>query len=144
MSLGRDYTGKIGSFAEARNYFLSRYEWVLFIDDDEEACGMLLDYLDKLEPKYPYYWIRRLNLASGRYRALWNPEYSARLVSGKVRFVGDVHERVIPRDPHGTIDFPIIHNHTGGFGYRNYWYQDLPVYRVWLGVKKAMEVIRDR
>jgi len=117
---------------------------VFFIDNDEEASGMLLNYLDKLEPKYPYYWIRRLNLWNGRYRALWNPEYSARLVSNKVKYVGDIHERIVPKDPHGIIDFPIIHNHIGPSSYRNYWYQNLPVYRVWLGVKKMMEVVRDR
>ncbi len=144
VSLGRDYEGKITSFADARNHFLSKNEWVLFIDDDEEASRMLLDFLDQLEPKYPYYWIRRLNLADGKYRALWNPDYSPRLVSSKVRFVGDVHERVTPKDPHGIIDFPIIHNHKGGFAYKNKFYQDLPIYRIWLGIKKAIEVIRDR
>jgi len=123
---------------------LAQHEWVLFIDDDEEACDMLLDYLSQIDPKYPYYWIRRINLANGRYRALWNPEYSPRLVSNRVKFVGDVHEKVIPKDPHGIIDFPIIHNHRGALAYRNRWYQDLPIYRLWLLAKKAMEVVRDR
>lgn len=123
---------------------MAQHEWVLFVDDDEEACDMLLDYLNQVDPKFPYYWIRRINLANGRYRALWNPEYSPRLVSNRVKFVGDVHERVVPKEPHGIIDFPIIHNHRGGFAYRNYWYQDLPMYRLWLGVKKAIEVVRDR
>jgi hypothetical protein len=144
VSLGRDFKGKITSFAEARNSFFSQYEWVLFIDDDEEASDMLLNYIDRLKPQYPYYWIRRLNLQDGRYRAHWNPEYSSRLVSNKVRFVGKLHERVQPKDPHGIIDFPIIHNHTGSFGYPNRWYQDLPTYRIWLGLRKMMEVIRDR
>lgn len=144
VSLGKDFPGKITSFAEARNHFLSRYEWVLFLDDDEEASNMLLRHLDGLEPRHPYYWIRRLNLADGKYRALWNPEYSARLVSNKVKYVGEVHERIVPKDPHGIIDFPIIHNHLGPSIYQNYWYQNLPVYRVWLGVKKMMEVVRDR
>jgi hypothetical protein len=105
---------------------------------------MLLKYLDKLEPKYPYYWVRRMNLQDGRYRAVWNPDLVARLVSNRVRYVGRIHERVVPKEPHGIIDFPIIHNHKGSFGYRNYWYQELPFYRVWLGVKKMMEVVRDR
>ena len=121
ISLGRDYKGHIDDFAAARNYFLSKHDWVLFIDDDEEACGMLLDYIERLNPKYPYYWIRRINLHNGRYRATWNPEYVPRLVSSKVKFVGLIHETVVPRKPHGTIDFPIIHNHTGGFAYKNYW-----------------------
>jgi hypothetical protein len=105
---------------------------------------MLLDYLDRLQPRYPYYWIRRLNLWNGKYRAAWNPEYVARLVSNQVRFVGRVHETVVPKHPHGVIDFPLIHNHIGPSGYKNYWYQNLPVYRFWLGVKKAVEVMRDR
>src|SRR5438093_560672 len=87
---------------------------------------MLLDYLSQIDPKYPYYWIRRINLANGRYRALWNPEYAPRLVSNRVKFVGDVHEKVIPKDPHGIIDFPIIYNHRGTLAYRNRWYQDIP------------------
>jgi len=144
VTLGRDYHGKITSFSEARNSFLAQHEWVLFIDDDEEASDMLLNYLDRIEPKYPYYWIRRLNLLNGRYQPLWNPEYSGRLVSNKVRYVGAVHEKVAPKDPHGVIDFPIIHNHVGPSTYRNYWYQDLPIHRIWMGVKKAIEVIRGR
>jgi hypothetical protein len=144
ISLGKDYAGKIDNFAEARNYFLSKYDWVLFLDDDEEASGMLLEYLSKLEPRFPYYWIRRINLHNGRYRSIWNPELATRLVSNKVRYVGRVHERVVPQDPHGVIDFPIIHNHLGPSTYKNYWFQDLPVYRFWLGAKKAIEVVRDR
>ncbi len=144
VNLGKDYPGRIEDFAAARNYFLEKHEWVLFIDDDEEACDMLLNHLANLEPKYPYYWIRRMNLYKGKYRALWNPDFQSRLVSNKVKFIGRVHEKVVPRDPHGIIDFPIIHNHVGTFAYRNYWYQDLPIYRIWLGAKKAIEVIRDR
>lgn len=144
MNLGRDFQGKIDDFAAARNYFLSRHEWILFIDDDEEASDMLLNYINRLEPGHPYYWIRRLNLHNGKYREAWNPDFAPRLVSNRVAFEGRVHERVVPRDPHGIIDFPIIHDHKGSFGYKNYWYQDLPVYRIWLGIKKGIEVIRDR
>jgi hypothetical protein len=145
VKIGRDYDAKIDDFAEARNSFLSRYDWVLFVDDDEEASDMLLSYLDQLIPSFPYYWIRRINLHDGRYRGAWNPDFAPRLVSNKVRFEGRVHERIVPKDPHGIIDFPIIHNHIGRFDtYKNYWYQDLPLYRVWIAVKKAIEVIRDR
>jgi hypothetical protein len=144
VNLGRDYQGGISDFAEARNYFLSKYDWVLFIDNDEEASGMLLGYLGKLEPRFPYYWIRRFNLHNGRYRGIWNPDFAPRLVSNKVRFVGRVHEKIVPKDPHGMIDFPIIHNHIGPSTYKNYWYQDYPIYRMWLGIKKAIEVTRDR
>ena len=144
INLGRDYEGKIEDFSEARNKFLAEHEWVLFIDDDEEASHMLLNHLVSLEPRFPYYWVRRVNLLNGKYRALWNPNLEPRLVSNRVRFVGRVHERIVPKDPHGIIDFPIIHNHLGPSTYKNYWYQDHPVYRVWMGLKKALEVVRDR
>jgi hypothetical protein len=139
-----DYSGKIEDFSKARNSFLQENEWVLFIDDDEEASEMLLGYLRNLQPRFPYYWIRRINLHNGRYRGAWNPDFAPRLVSNRVRFVGRVHEKISPADPHGIIDFPIIHNHCSSSGYKNYWYQDLPVYRAWIGIKKAIEVMRDR
>jgi hypothetical protein len=144
IKLGRDYEGKIEDFSAARNKFLAEHDWVLFIDDDEEASQMLLSHLNNLSPKFPYYWVRRVNLHNGRYREAWNPDFAPRLISNKVKFVGRVHERIIPKDPHGIIDFPILHNHVGPSTYKNYWYQDHPVYRVWMGFKKAMEVVRDR
>ena len=144
VRLGTDYSGKIDDFSQARNSFLSSHEWVLFLDDDEDAPGMLLDYLDRLQPTFPYYWIRRINLHNGRYREAWNPDFAPRLVSSQVKFVGRVHEKVIPKDPHGIIDFPIIHNHIGQFGYKNYWYQDHPFYIVWTAAKKALQVVKDR
>jgi hypothetical protein len=144
VRLGTDYSGRIDDFSQARNSFLSLNEWVLFLDDDEEAPGMLLNHLDSLQPTFPYYWIRRINLHNGRYREAWNPDFAPRLLSNKVRFVGRVHEKVVPRDPHGIIDLPIIHNHIGLFGYKNYWYQDHPLYILWTAVKKSLQVIKDR
>lgn len=144
VKLGTDYSGKIDDFSTARNSFLSSNEWVLFVDNDEEPTQMLLNYLNQLEPRFPYYWIRRVNLHDGRYREAWNPDFAPRLASNKVKFVGRIHEKVVPRDPHGIIDFPIIHNHLGLFGYENYWYQNHPLYIVWTAVKKALQVIKDR
>ena len=153
VDLGQDYPGKIDDFAKARNSFLYRnwgdprlVKWVLFLDSDEEAPRELLRTLNHLDPKdTPYYWIRRVNLYRGRYMPAWNPDFKAALVSNRVRFIGRVHERINPKDPHGLIDIPIIHNHNGADGtYKNYWYQDLPVYRMWLGVKKVVEVVRGR
>jgi hypothetical protein len=144
VRLGTDYHGRIDDFSIARNSFLSSNEWVLFIDNDEEPTQMLLTYLNQLEPTFPYYWIRRINLHNGRYREAWNPDYAPRLLSNRVKFVGRVHEKVVPKDPHGIIDFPIIHNHLGEFGYENHWYQDHPLYILWTAVKKALQVIKDR
>ena len=47
---------------------------------------MLSNYLSRLEPKFPYYWIRRVNLYNGRYRSAWNPDLVPRLVSNRVKF----------------------------------------------------------
>lgn len=144
VDLGKDYSGKITDFAQARNSFLGD-GWVLFRDSDEETPAKLLAFLDSLAPTQPYYWVRRINLYRGRYVPGWNPDYKAALVSDQVRFFGRIHERVRPKDPHGTIDLPIIHNHNGVDGnYRNYWYQDLPLYRLWLASKKVVEVARGR
>ena len=81
VRLGTDYPGKIDDFSAARNSFLSSDKWVLFVDDDEEPTAMLLNYLGQLGPKFPYYWIRRINLHNGRYREAWNPDFAPRLVS---------------------------------------------------------------
>jgi len=144
VRLGTDYLGKIDDFSAARNSFLSKHEWVLFIDNDEEASVMLVNYLNQLDPQFPYYWIRRINLHNGRYREAWNPDFAPRLVSNRVKFAGRVHEKITPKDPHGIIDYPIIHNHLGPFTYKNLWYQDLPAYRIWIGVKKALQVTLNR
>jgi len=141
--LGTGFLGGIEDFAEARNSFLHD-GWVLFIDHDEEAPQQLLRVLDQLDPKEPYYWVRRVNLLNGRYVPGWNPDFKPALVSNRVRFFGKVHERVKPKNPHGLIDIPIIHNHNGPQAYRNYWYQDLPFYRLWLAGKKVAEVARGR
>jgi len=145
VRLGKDYPGHIDDFAGARNSFLNN-GWVLFLDDDEEVTEGFLRLLDNLDSKQkPYYWVRRINLYRGRYMPAWNPDWKAALVSNRVRFYGRVHERVSPRKPHGVIDLPIIHNHNGADGnYRNMWYQDLPVYRLWLASKKIVEVARGR
>lgn len=144
VQLGRDFPGRISDYAKARNSFLNN-GWVLFLDEDEEAPRILQDYLTRLTPTMPYYWIRRVNLYHGRYMPAWNPDFKAALVSSQVRFIGRVHERIIPKNPHGLVDIPIIHNHTRDNSlYRNYWYQDLPLYRVWLASKKIVEVARGR
>lgn len=138
----------IQDFAAASNYFLDRNTWTLFVADDEEPSLMLLNYLDQLEPKYPYYAVRVINLRDGRYLPQENPLIGARLVSNQgPRFIGQkkrgrLHERIIPRKPFGMIDYPIIHDHTGPTRYRNPWYWDLPFYRAWFVSKKLLEVAR--
>ena len=143
VRLGTDFHGTITDFASARNSFLEKNEWVFFLDNDEEASKMLLDHIDSLKPTMPYYWIRRINLWNGRYRPLWNPELVARLVSNRVRFAGRIHEKIVPRDPHGVIDFPIIHNHRGETNYRNYSHQNNRFYLYWLVFKKTGQLWKE-
>ena len=146
LDLGRDYHGKITDFASARNHLLlnAATEWVLFVDSDEEAPQMLLEYVKRLKPQYPYYWVRRANLFDGIWQPLWNPEFAPRLVSKKVRFHGRVHERVVPKNPHGIIDIPLIHNHHGPSTYQETLRHKLPFYRLILTAKKVSEVARGR
>lgn len=145
--LGRDYEGKITDFSEARNSFLETLdddEYVLFVDDDEEAPQLLLRYISKLKPQYPYYWVRKVELHNNRYIPQFNPHFDSRLISNKVRFFGRVNERIRPKNPHGIIDIPIIHNHTGPATWTGHWYQYLPYYQYWMAVKKMVEIIRFR
>ena len=146
VNLRIDYPGPITSFADARNSFLKQLykdEYVLFLSEDEEASLMLLKHLDKLEPSYPYYWIRRINLVHGRYVAWANPDFEPQLVSSKVRFVGRLHEHVEPRKPHGTIDFPIIHNQNGQRSYDSGW-KSTSAYRPVLAAKRFLDVMKGR
>jgi hypothetical protein len=117
INLGHDYPGKIIDFAAARNSFIRRLpdnQYILWKSDDEEYSKELLPFLDNLEPKYPYYAIRRINLLEGKYRPSQNPDFEPFIVSNKVRYRGAVHERVYPRKPYGRISYPtVIHNHVG-------------------------------
>jgi len=144
VNLG-DYPVKIDDFSAARNSFLdelsSNDSYILWQSADEEIPLMLRRHLDTLKGIYPYYWIRRLNLHNGRFIPGWNPEYSSHLVSRRVRYVGKVHEKVEPKNPHGTIDIPIIHNHIGGTSYDSGW-KAKPAYRAVLAVKKSFQAMK--
>ena len=140
IDLGRDYPGHITDFADARNSFVKDLlddEYLLFVDSDEEAPKMLLDYIGRLKPQFPYYWVRRIELVNNKYVPVFNPNYNGRLCSNRVRFIGRVHEMIIPREPHGVIDIPIIHNHTGQASYTGGAQSGLK-----LGLLKVREVVR--
>jgi len=140
IDLGRDYPGHITDFADARNSFVKDLlddEYLLFVDSDEEAPKMLLDYIGRLKPQFPYYWVRRIELVNNKYVPVFNPNYNGRLCSNRVRFIGKVHEMIIPREPHGVIDIPIIHNHTGQASYTGGAQSGLK-----LGLLKVREVVR--
>ena len=122
IDLGKHYPGKIHDFSEARNLFLEKLkdgEWILYKDSDVEASQMLLEYLDKLVPEYPWYDIRQFNYINGKYQPLQNPFYTGVLASNRVRWRGRVHEKLYPRNPHGVIELPLIHNHKGPSLYEN-------------------------
>ena len=134
----------IRDFAATRNMVLRETpdgEYVLWKSEDEELPFMLLDTIHKLPGIYPYYWIRRVNLHNGRYIPGWNPEYSAHLVSNRVKYEGRLHEKVTPKNPHGTIDIPIIHNHIGGTSYDSGW-KAKPAYRIVLAAKKGFQAMK--
>ena len=140
VDLGRDYPGRISDFADARNSFIKNLpdrEYVLFVDSDEEAPKMLLDYVGTLKPQFPYYWVRRIELVNNKYVPVFNPNYNGKLCSNKVRFIGRVHEIITPREPHGVIDIPIIHNHSGPASYSGGAQSMLK-----LGLLKVREVVR--
>ena len=144
VRLGRDYEGRITDFAEARNSFIEKLkdgEYILFLDDDVEASKLLLDYLDKLEPKYDWYDVRQINLRNNKYSPLENPFFTGILTNNKARYRGRVHERLYPQWPHGYIDLPVIHNHVGAEKY----VQKHPIgWRPLLLVKKLIEIAREK
>ncbi len=147
VCLGRDYEGRFTDFSEAKNSFIENLpdnEYVLFVDSDEEAPQILLRYLDRLKPLYPYYWVRKVELHNNRYIPQFNPHFDSRLISNRVRFFGRVNERAKPKNPHGVIDIPIVHNHIGPQKWTGHSYQYLPYYRYWMGIKKMVEVVRFR
>ncbi|HZY47658.1 MAG TPA: hypothetical protein VFE96_07675 [Candidatus Bathyarchaeia archaeon] len=88
-------------------------ENILFVDSDEEAPKMLLDYVGRLRPQFPYYWVRRVGLVNNKYVPISNPNFNGKLCSNRVRFIGRVNEIIVPREPHGVINIPIIHRHAG-------------------------------
>lgn len=141
VDIGRDYPGKIRDFAEARNSFLDRLihndEYILYKDSDVEASQMLLEHLQQLEPTMPWYDIRQINYRNGVYQPLENPFFTGVLVSRKAVWVGKIHEKVYPRNPHGRIDLPLIHNHIGPDKYPN---RHPP--RLLLAMKKMNEILR--
>jgi hypothetical protein len=148
VDLGRQYPGKIDDFARARNSFLENLpdnHYVLFVDSDEEAPLMLLDHIKRLEPEHPYYWVRRIELSNDNYFAGCNPNFKPALVSSRVRFTNRIHEKIVPKNPHGIIQIPIIHNHRGTRQYDGI--SRLRAGRLghyWQGAKKMVEVARGR
>jgi len=136
----------IKNFAEARNFYLND-GWILFVDNDEQASEMLLDYLDKLVPKYAYYWVRVINLCQGRFIPWMNPHLDSRLMSSQVKYSGRqaprgyvMEGRVSPYKPHGIIDYPIIHNHP-----RDDWHTNIStIKKIWLRSKKMTDTMRGR
>jgi len=146
IDLAQDYPGRITDWAEARNSFLDQLgpgEWILWKAEDEEHSSSLIQYLAGLNPRYPYYAIRRINLVHGKFQEWANPDFQPFLVSNRVRYVGRVHEHVVPRKPYGIIDYPIIHCQNGPRPYDSGWKATM-AYRPVHAVKKAVEVLRGR
>ena len=144
-NLGHDWPGKIHDFSKVRNLFLEHSDtgWIFWQSDDEEPSRLLLKYIEGLNPTYPYYGIRRINLRNGRYIQAENPDFSPHLVSDKVRYVGKLHEHVEPRRPCGYIDYPIIHNQANGDSYNSGWKATF-AYRPVLAFKRSLDIMKGR
>lgn len=140
VDLGRDYHGKIHDFAEARNSFLdglSDNEYILYKDSDVELTKTLETYLNNLKPEFPWYDIRQVNLRNWKFMQLENPFFTGVLASNRVHWQGRVHEKLYPRNPHGIIDAPLVHNHLGPTTYQN-WTPPRPL----LVAKKLWQILR--
>lgn len=85
-----------------------------------------------------------INLVDGKYQPAANPNFAPDLVSNRVRFYGTVHEHPVPRKPWGRIDFPIIHNHIGGYRYTNPPSMTGWLYRQKHIAKLVLDVMRGR
>jgi len=146
VDLAWDYPGRITDWSKARNHFLDELgpgEWILWKAQDEELTLGLIKHLAGLNPTYPYYAIRRINLVHGRFQEWANPDFSPQLVSNRVRYVGRVHEHLVPRKPYGIIDYPIIHDQNGGRPYNSGWKATM-AYRPVHAFKKALDVMKGR
>lgn len=110
----------IKDFAEARNWFLKDLpddEYVLFTSDHEDTPMMLLEYIGKLAPIHPYYYIRLIRLVNYKLEPLRDPTYQPNLCSNRMRFVGGHADIPTPRFAGGYIDVPMIHNFDPGRGH---------------------------
>ena len=146
VNLGKDYDGKIHDFGKIRNMFIEQLEeneWILWKSDDEEIPLGLIKIIETLNPTFPYYAIRRINLINGKYSSWGNPELYPGLVSNKVRYVGRLHEHINPRKPYGVIDYPIIHSVNGPRKYSSGW-KETKLYRPVMAIKKSIEIMRGR
>jgi len=146
VDLGRDYPGRITDWSMARNSFLEQLgdgEWILFKAEDEEHSIGLVKYLAQLKPEYPYYAIRRINLVHGKYQEWANPDFQPMLVSNRVRYMGRIHEHLVPHKPYGIIDYPIIHDQNGVRPYDSGWKATV-AYRPIHAFKKSLDVMRGR
>lgn len=127
--LRRDYPYQpITDFAKARNWFVNQLkdgEYVLFVSDHEEVPKVFLDYLSKLEPKYPYYNVRVMEFVNGKLVPGSDPGYRTNLISNRARFVGAIHEHAVPKFAGGTVDYPMLHSSDGSHSYSSWqpkWY----------------------
>ena len=146
VDLEQAYPASIRDFGSVRNSFIEKLdddEYILWKSRDEEMPEMLLEYLRRLKPQYPYYDILRVNLVDDRWVEWANPRYSGSLVSNRVRYEGRLHEQIVPSKPYGRIDIPIIHNQHGSRPYNSGW-KETSAYHPVLAFKKFLDVLKER
>jgi glycosyltransferase involved in cell wall biosynthesis len=102
----RDFT----NYADQKNYALDQASrsWVFSIDADEVLTEDLKRALVKIcqsnETKLLYRIPRQLEFMGKRLRFGRTTDYPLRLIPrGSARFVGEIHETLVPSDPHSRI-----------------------------------------
>jgi glycosyltransferase involved in cell wall biosynthesis len=117
------------NFGAQRNFAIEKatYDWIIFIDSDEEITPRLKEEIITVlkKPKYNAYISRRDN----RYLNMWNQSNSGRpiLFKKNLRFVGHVHE-IIKDIKTGYLFSPLKHHSWIDV---TDWANDLNVYSGW-------------
>jgi glycosyltransferase involved in cell wall biosynthesis len=108
-----------GDFAIHRNRAMqqARYDWILFIDSDEEVTNSLSEELKSIlnSPKYSVYYIKRRDVWWGK--ELSHGELATAAQKGFIRLMkkgsghwkGKVHEKFVTAESVGQLESHILH-----------------------------------
>jgi glycosyltransferase involved in cell wall biosynthesis len=113
----RTEVNQFTDFSSQRNFAASRakYDWILFLDADEQASPGLVATIKDLpeRPLFKAYDIPRLNKIFGKYirHTNWDPNGIVRLYNRHyTRWQGKIHEQIVQPDILGHIYDPIYHD----------------------------------
>ncbi|MEG8946008.1 glycosyltransferase family 2 protein [Rosettibacter firmus] len=105
-------------FGPTKNYAISKtkYEWVLWIDADEELSKELANDLLSFKnstPEFNSYFIPRKSYFLGKWikHCGWYPDYVLRLFNKNFSYISEnpVHEKLIVKGESGYLQHPLIH-----------------------------------